>query len=245
MLFIRKFFVQNQEARIVEQEGSVTLPGQRLKVVVHSRKGFSVADSEKHETAIGMLEEVLNSVDFKQRFLAVDYSYLPKGKTKEKIYKQIMCGSETLSPEEDFEIDVWVEMYYENNRVVGWTTPKSIWTNLNSKFFKIYSYEEVACNLFHEWLHKLGLDHASASDYNSVPYSAGYLVEKMIKEMKKGKKFTPINSVPTVEPKPAPVPTPVIVPAPTAPVEVPAPEKVLVCRRTWFTLFLGKTCRYE
>jgi hypothetical protein len=171
-----------------------------------------------------LLEKVLNTVEFRDRLLAMKFTN-NLGKTNLQIYNKILSGSETLSSETDYEIDIDVQMYHENNRVVGWTKPSVIWTKLNRKFFNQYNYAEIACNAFHEWLHKIGFDHSSARDHKSIPYSLGYLVEDMIKEMEKGVVFT------TIEGEYLPVP------------EIPTHTPKLVCYRSWRTWF-KKKCYY-
>jgi hypothetical protein len=208
-------------------------PVKNLTVVVHSRKLFTPEEVVKHETAMRMLEVVLNSFQFKERMLQKKL-VRTNGMTNAQVYELIMSGAEILDPSKDFEIDIWVEAYHKNNSVVGWTTPKIVWTYLNRKFLSAYVYAEIACNAFHEWLHKLGFGHVSAKDYDSVPYALGYLVEEMIKELVKGAVFTPIYQDSSV-----------IVEAPVKPTPIPEAKKVLICRRTWRTLWIRKICEWE
>lgn len=208
-------------------------PVKNLTVVVHSRKKFTVDEVVKHETAMKMLEVILNSYEFKERMLALNLVRM-NGMDRLEVYNLIMTGAEKLSPEADYEVDIWVEAYHSNNNVVGWTTPKVVWTYLNRKFFSFYSYAEVACNAFHEWLHKLGFGHVNAKDHNSVPYALGYLVEAMIKELIAGKIFSPIGGVLPSDPIKPPVEV----------ISFPV-KKSLICRRTWKTLWIRKVCSWE
>lgn len=206
---------------------TLTHTNSRLKVVVHSRDGFTDAEVKKHEVACTMLENVVNSVEFRERLLAKKL-VRTEGLTNLQIYQKIMSGAEDLSPEHDGEIDVHVVIYHKHNKVVGYTYPSTVKTWLNRKFFSKYDYSEVACNLFHEWLHKLGFGHVSATDYGSVPYALGYLVEEMIKELIAGAVFTDIDGVPPVEPPPIPLPQ--------------DPIPTVRCYRSWRTLWLKKVC---
>lgn len=205
-------------------------PVKNLTVVVHSRKNFSPAEVAKHETAMKMLEVVLNSVEFKYRLL--DRKLVrTNGMTNLQVYELIMTGAEKLAPDSDYEMDLWVDMYQSNfSKVIGYTTPKELWTHLNRKFFSGYSYAEIACNAFHEWLHKIGFDHVSAKDYDSVPYALGYLVEEMIKEMVRGTEWTPLKYEGTGYNQ--------------GQFKIPAPEKKLICSRSWRNFF-RKTCSWE
>lgn len=185
----------------------------KVKVNVHSRKGFTQEEIDKHVTACILLEQAINSFEFWTRMSNLHLTST-RGKSNKEIYEMIMAGAEVLEPEADGEIDVWVEAYEANNRVVGYTTPGVLTTWVNKKFFDKYNYAEVACNIFHEWLHKIGFDHTSAKEITSVPYALGYLVEDLILELKEGKIITPIS----------------------------APK--LICTRTWRTLWLQKKCYF-
>jgi hypothetical protein len=76
-------------------------------------------------------------------------------------------------------MDTEVELYYAATNVVGYTYATSYRIWVNTKYFNSYSEAGVAHNLFHEWMHKLGFNHAStwseSRDY-SVPYALGHLV---------------------------------------------------------------------
>lgn len=199
--------------------------GERLKINVHSRDGFTPAEVEKHTIACNLLETVLNSQEFYIRMMALRLTSVGST-TNLEIYNRIMSGAETLDPTDDHEIDVYVEAYYSNNSVVGYTYFNIIKTYLNKKFFDQYNYAEIACNLFHEWLHKIGFDHASAKDLMSAPYALGYLVEDLVNQVMKGIVLTQIDGT---------FSTP----------EIPQPPKqVLVCSRSWRTFFL-KRCYLE
>ena len=104
------------------------------------------------------------------------------GYSNTQIYNMILDGAEELTPTKNNTMDLEVELYYENTSTVGYTYPNTrrIW--VNTKFFNYYSPEEVAGNLMHEWLHKVGFEHAynysTSRDY-SVPYAIGYMMEEL------------------------------------------------------------------
>ena len=97
-----------------------------------------------------------------------------------------MLGAETLSPEEDEEIDIDITLYYSNNSTVGYTYPNTnrIW--VNDKFFAVNSLGKVAANVLHEWTHKIGFDHdfkRTTRRNFSIPYGVGTIIEKMVDGM--------------------------------------------------------------
>lgn len=217
-----------------------------IKIEVHERVNFTEEEVKKHKQACEDAVKVLNSKRFKERFLKEKLTSV-EGLTNLQIYEKLMSGVDLFNKAVDRDIDVFVEMYYKNNRVVGYTTPSINKTYLNRKFFSGYDAADVACNMVHEYLHKVGFDHNSASETSSVPYAIGYLLEKCIREMwlnpslyeesVDGEELPP--PVP-VETKPEPVPVPTPEPAPQTP-----PERKMYCKRLWYTLWTKKVCWFE
>ena len=81
----------------------------------------------------------------------------------------------------DFEL----ELYYASRNTIGYTYPDVLRIWMNTKYFDSYTPSEVAGNVFHEWTHKLGFEHAtthSVSRDSSVPYAIGYLIKELGKE---------------------------------------------------------------
>lgn len=192
---------------------------QGLKIVVSYDPKFTEAQIEKHRTACHLLETVLNSRDFYNRMMEVELIQ-NNGKTNQQIYEMIMTGAENLSPDEDHEMDIFVVPYYANTSTVGYTNESTPKTWINLKFFNQYNYSEIACNIFHEWLHKIGFDHDkrySLARNSSVPYALGYLVEAMIEELLGGTVLAPVKPI--------------------------GSKRTLVCTRSWRTFFL-KRCYY-
>jgi hypothetical protein len=204
-----------------------------IHIEVHERINFTKEEVEKHILAVNDAVKALNSKRFKQNFLKLKLTNTD-GLTNLEIYEKLMSGADDLNPAVDRDIDVYVEMYFKNNKVVGWTKPSINKTYLNRKFFKNFDSADVACNLVHEYLHKVGFDHHSAKEHTSVPYAIGYLVEDSIREMWKNPGLYEDDDL-TVE---TPVEQPVEV-------EEPVEAKKLYCKRLWYTLWLKKVCWYE
>jgi hypothetical protein len=85
-------------------------------------------------------------------------------------------------------MNFFLKQYYKRwSAVIGYTSPSTNVININWKFFQNYQPSDVAGNLCHEWIHKIGFGHASASEHDSVPYAIGYIVKEMsgkvLKEM--------------------------------------------------------------
>lgn len=138
----------------------------------------------KYNKAVEIVKKVVRTESFRTKVLNHKYGGVKKfvdngGKTNSQIYQSILNAAEKLKPLKNNTMDLGVKMYYTNNSVVGYTNPSITYINVNTKFFNSYTANQVAGNLFHEWLHKLGYGHASnatSSRPYSVPYAIGYMV---------------------------------------------------------------------
>ena len=108
--------------------------------------------------------------------------------TNAQVYQKIIDGAEVLSPVKDGVINIYVDTYYKNNGVIGYTYPNSKWQWINLKFFRDYTAADVAGNMFHEVLHKYGFDHTFNFTTNrqySVPYAIGYRINEICDKLLK------------------------------------------------------------
>lgn len=148
---------------------------------------FPQEQEAKVYKAIDLIKKVVSSSEFKERVLSHTYngkkSYVDnKGLTNEQIYQLILDGSETLTPGKNSRMDIELVLYQNSSNTIGYTYPNTTRIWINTKYFNKYNPVQVADNLFHEWLHKLGFDHAlkySRHRNYSVPYAIGYLVEEL------------------------------------------------------------------
>ena len=151
---------------------------------------FSANDQDKITQAAELIKKVVASEEFREGILQHTYNGQKTfvdngGLTNSQIYHRFLAGAEKLTPTANNAIDAEFELYYEASTVVGYTNPttKRIW--MNTKYFNNYSTAQVAGNLTHEWMHKLGFGHSSSSTPSrpySVPYAVGYLVNKLAKQ---------------------------------------------------------------
>lgn len=157
----------------------------KIKVV-----GGNQCQREKALRATEILLKVVNSEELRYRII----SFVNKkgklefsnnlGLSNLEVYQMIMFGQEKLTPEKNHQWDFEVRFYTNRfSKVVGYTNPKITYINCNTKFFDKYTPEEVASNFAHEYLHKLGFDHKSALDHDSVPYAVGYMVKEVAREL--------------------------------------------------------------
>lgn len=151
---------------------------------------FDSADEEKVHKAIEIIKKVVASSEFRNQVINHTYNgkktYVDNGGfTNAQIYQKLLDGQEELLPTADNEMDLELQLYYTRNSTVGYTYPNVLRIYMNTNFFDYYTPSEVAGNIFHEWTHKLGFDHASSysiSRDSSVPYAIGYMIEELGKK---------------------------------------------------------------
>ena len=155
---------------------------------------FGRDQEEKVHQAVEIIKNVIKSKEFK--YYVTNYTYQGrkqfndnKGLSNEEIYQILLNGSEELRPDQDFEMDLELELYYSSRNTVGYTNPDTMRIWMNTKYFDVFRPHEVAGNVFHEWTHKLGFDHAttySEARDHSVPYAVGYLIRDLGKKYEQG-----------------------------------------------------------
>lgn len=154
---------------------------------------FKEHQEDKVREAVSLIQRVILSEEFKERIL--NHTYEGKktfvdsqGLSNEEIYRKILEGAEKIgSNVPDGKMDVELELYHAPTTTIGYTFPDTnrIW--MNTKYFNRYTPVNVADNLMHEWMHKLGFTHEmkySKRRNYSVPYAVGYLVEELAKKLK-------------------------------------------------------------
>lgn len=156
-----------------------------------SLRKFSADQEDKVLEAAELIRQVVASEEFKDAVLNHTYNGQKtfvdsQGLTNAQIYNKFLQGAEKLTPAKNNAMDVELELYYENTTTIGYTYPNTrrIW--MNTKYFDRYTAAQVAGNLTHEWLHKLGFGHASSSTASrpySVPYAIGYIMVRLINEL--------------------------------------------------------------
>lgn len=159
-------------------------------------EGFSGESMDKLHKAFEVLETVVNSETFKEQVLNFKNK---KGERKfasnngfsnEQIFAMFMDGRELLQPNTPNEMNFFLKLYNRSwSKVIGWTNGKINTININWKFFKTFSPDDVAGNLAHEWTHKIGFDHTSAAEHDSVPYAIGYIVRDLSIKVLDGQKI--------------------------------------------------------
>ncbi|MCM2349373.1 MAG: hypothetical protein NDI69_05075 [Bacteriovoracaceae bacterium] len=148
---------------------------------------LTASQEDKYNDAVALVKKVVGTEAFRKAVLNHTYNGSKlyannNGLTNSQIYQSILDAAEKLTPAKNNTLDVGVKFYYTNNSVVGYTNGSITYINVNTKFFNNYDINEVAGNLFHEWLHKLGYGHDSSATARrpySVPYAIGYMIRNL------------------------------------------------------------------
>ena len=152
---------------------------------------FSLTDQEKVEAAADLVKRVIQTQEFKDAIVGFTYNGKKtfvdnNGLTNLQIYDRIIIAAERLTPAKNYTLDAEIKLYYEDTNTIGYTYPSTTRIFMNKKYFNRYTPYQVAGNLTHEWLHKMGFTHAVASTSSrpySVPYAVGYIVRQLAAEL--------------------------------------------------------------
>ena len=180
---------------------------QYLNVVIEDTKFPEHPQEERFHRALNLLEEVLNSAEFKQK--VITYIRSSNGKreyqknyiwnnederlSNEEIYNLIMNAEEYMIPNSPEEMNVFAFVkkcrWYESwrtwcRKVIGSTNPsKSQWMKLNWKFYRDFKTSNMVSNLVHEWLHLLGFLHGREHMREEVPYVVGSIAGEVAQNL--------------------------------------------------------------
>jgi hypothetical protein len=140
------------------------------------------ARKAKYDSVLPRCKRIVSSKKFHDMILA--HKFTTTSRSASYVYENILDANEKLQPTKDNEIDMGVKFYYAATTIIGYTNGGITYINVNTKYFDTYNEVSVCSNLMHEYMHKLGYDHSSAKDYNSVPYFVGTAVKETAKTIK-------------------------------------------------------------
>lgn len=182
----------SQDSIVVTEHSPV--PTEALTFDVNAMMmNFSKTQAEKIHDASKLIKKVIASQEFKNRVLNFTYEGKKQfvdnaGLSNEQIYKKILLASEEMLPYGNNNVmDLELELYTDlEANTIGYTYPDIVRVYMNTKYFNRFLPHQVADNMIHEWLHKLGFEHAvepTPSRSSSVPYAIGYLVKELALEL--------------------------------------------------------------
>jgi hypothetical protein len=157
------------------------------KVIVEDMKGFNSAEQQKFKDACQLLENIIISDSFTKKVLATNFTE-SNGMSPRQILDLLLSGKDNHNQLSDNALNVYVNLYYQNTSTIGYTYANNIWTWINRKFFSKMTPGEIAGNILHEYMHRLGFGHIRRWFFKSkmlttVPYQMGIIVEELAGEM--------------------------------------------------------------
>jgi len=183
---------QSKTALTQEQTEDELKPTVRFDVNAQTF-GFTRSQDEKVQRAASLIRRIIASEEFKQQVL--NYTFQGKkqfhdndGLTNLEIYQKIIDGSEKMTGlGKNSIMDLELELYTDHDsNTIGYTYPNIVRVFMNRKYFNKFKPYQVADNMMHEWLHKIGFDHAvkvNPERRHSVPYAVGYIVKRMARKL--------------------------------------------------------------
>jgi hypothetical protein len=193
---------------IITKEGLMFIKAEHNDFKVKLRvKNFTEKEGEILQEAVNLMAHALGSRDFKEyclnyKYKVKMYRWTLSGRetwyeefkgfynvgtlTQYQIWVMLMKGKEVLSTVgEDNEADMWLEIdrSYRPN-VIGYTYPSSRIQYIYARIFEEFGMEDVAANLAHEWVHKMGFSHKKVKKSRkrrTCPYAVGDYVRQFVK----------------------------------------------------------------
>lgn len=199
-LFIAMFIFQ---ANSVSASTELPIEARNFDVNV-KLTGFNQEQKEKVYQAIDLIKKVIVSHEFREKVLNKEFMgkkgfFDNGGLSNEEIYHKILQGAEEKGiTEANNRMDLDLQLYQDDSKTIGYTYPHIVRIYVNKKYFDNFEPHQVADNLFHEWLHKLGFKHSVKKDENrvhSVPYSIGYLVRDLSQAQYSLANKTAVNTI--------------------------------------------------
>lgn len=176
-------FTEDNEAESRDASGAVIFD---VNTVMF---GFSSKQEEKILQAAELIKKIVISDVFKKKVL--NYTYNGKktfvdngGLSNKQVYLRILKGAEKMTNlGNNRTMDLEIELYTDlESNTIGYTYPNIVRIFMNRKYFNKFQPYQVADNMMHEWLHKLGFKHeveATPSRRHSIPYAVGYIIKNL------------------------------------------------------------------
>jgi hypothetical protein len=165
----------------------VPTPALNFEVQLDFVGSFSGGQERKLLQAAELIKRVIASEEFKREVL--NHRWQGKrqfannnGLSNASIYKRIVEGQEVLNRGIDNTMNLNLDSYFQDTRVIGYTYPSVMTVWMNTKFMNQRTAAKVTETLMHEWLHKLGFGHAAKPTPErpfSVPYAVGYIMGRL------------------------------------------------------------------
>lgn len=169
-----------------------------IQIILRKSLGYEGHNLDKLEKALEIMERVVNSELFQNKILYYEFHYRKKlfggaidfPYTSSQVLEIIENAVNYPGNTAPHTIDLYLELLHgKNSRLAnnGQAPEKEIY--IDKAQFEQMTSKQLANYLFHEWLHKLGFQHARYNlPFNkrnqSVPYAVGYFIEELADRVK-------------------------------------------------------------
>ena len=166
-----------------------------LKVNVTQQQNFTTEQTDKLNQAITILDQVLNSPEFKDRVLNFSYQgqlgfVQNNGMNNQQIYDYLMGGAEKYPTQQvangmaDMMLSIYTPPWYKRfSKALAYTNIDDPFLHIYKNYYNGASVADISNTLVHEWTHKMGFDHdfnATPQRPYSVPYGIGNTIEELV-----------------------------------------------------------------
>ena len=160
-----------------------------LKVNVIDTTNFTTTQTQKMNQAVTILNQVLNSPEFKERVLNFKFVQT-NGMNNQQIYDYLMSGAEKFPTQTaanqlaDMHLSIYFPPWYKRfTKAVAFTNTSDPYLHIYNSYYNSASVADISETMIHEWTHKLGFDHdfnATAQRPFSVPYGIGGIINDLV-----------------------------------------------------------------
>lgn len=162
-----------------------------IQVNLVESRGFEGERLSKLHRSLELLERVFASDPFRAEMLGFRFQGRPgfanaDGLTNKQVLEHIHAAQESYHPVPDgiaqLYLNLYTPPYLRRWATVGYTYPDQADIFMNAYYFDSFREEQIAGNVAHEWMHKLGFDHdfrATTRRPYSVPYAVGEMVVRI------------------------------------------------------------------
>lgn len=166
-----------------------------LKVNVTQQQNFTADQTDKLNQAITILDQVLNSPEFKEKVLNFSYQgqlgfVQNNGMNNQQIYDYLMGGAEMYPTQQpangmaDMMLSIYTPPWYKRfSKALAYTNIDDPFLHIYKNYYNSATVADISNTLVHEWTHKMGFDHdfnATPQRPYSVPYGIGNMVEDLV-----------------------------------------------------------------
>ncbi len=162
-------------------------------ITVNFLEGFNETEKKKASKSINLLENIINTQEFKEAVLKVPSFSKNKIKRKtgnkkysnQEILDLILSGEDLKNPADNI-INLNLDLYNGEKNEIGHTNMNTLTISTYQGYFNKKDIKLYAAHLLHEYMHIIGFIHGRfdifGKRYKTVPYRIGKLTYSLLLE---------------------------------------------------------------